>query len=217
MLSGKTLVFGVPLLVAAGFAAQGIFGSKFTGNMVEAHFNDGPFASVDIMPADSADGRAYFVSWRSCTLNPDFEHRVCVFASGLAPRSAIKTQQVATTGINLDISMLSVVFTAGGENCMTGVCMPFTPPSVPLNGTFTVQGGQGGWVEQSTGSTRRDDFGPGGMSYSQSFHGNRTRYSANFAGTVGMLTIVPPPFGSNGFVSVMKGQQTFQTVYPAMP
>jgi len=214
MFSARTIVLGVPLLVISGLAAQVIFGSKVTGDMVAAHYGD-QLSSVNVVPVDTADGRAYAVFWYSCTLNPDFSHRLCVSAGGLAPRSAIKTQQIGQIGLDLDTSILSVVFAAGGLDCTTGTCIPFTPASVPLNGTFTILQGPGSHVEQFNGSTRTEDMlFFGGVTFSSTFSGSRTDYSANFAGTVGLVTVTPPPIGFNGSVSIMKGQQTFQTVYP---
>jgi hypothetical protein len=218
MFSARRIAIGVPLLIIAGIAGQAVFSSKTTGDMVAAHWDSGPVGIVDVTPADTPDGRAYFVFWRGCTLNPDFEHRYCMFAGGLAPRSAVKTQQVDTLGLKLDISMLSVVFATGGEDCRSGTCIPFFPPSVPLDGTFTIHRGPGSYSEQSNGSTRRDDILPfGGITASQAFSGSRARYSANFAGTVGPVMVTPGPIGSNASLTIMKGQQSFQTVYPPTP
>ena len=218
MFTVRRVVMGVPLLVISGIAAQVMFSSKTTGDMVAAHWDSPATSIVDVTPVDTPDSRAYSVFWRGCTLNPDFGHRFCVFAGGLAPRSAIKTQQVDTLGLNLDISMLAVVFTAGGEDCTSGTCFPFVPLSVPLNGTFTIFGGPGSFIEQSNGRTRRDDILPfGGITSSQAFSGNRARYSANFVGVVGPVTVVPAPIGANASLTIMKGQQSFQTVYPPTP
>ena len=193
MFTARRLAIGVPLLVICGIAGQVVFSSKVTGDMVSAHWDSGPVGMVDVIPADTPDGRAYSVFWRACTLNPDYEHRYCTFAGGLAPRSAIKAQQAGTLGLVLDISMLSVVFSFGGEDCRSGTCIPFVPLSVPLSGTFTIYRGPGSYVEQSNGNVRRDDILPfGGIFASQGFSGARTRYSANFSGTVGPLTITSP-------------------------
>jgi len=218
MLSARRIAIGVPLLIIAGIAGQVVFSSKTTGDMVAAHWDSGPVGIVDVIPADTPEGRAYSVFWRGCTLHPDFEHRYCTFAGGLAPRSAIKTQQIDRLGLNLDISMLSVIFTTGGEDCRSGSCIPFVPPSVPLNGTFTIYRGPGSYSEQSNGSTRRDEILPfGGITVSQGFSGSRARYSANFAGVVGPVIVTPGPIGANASLTIMKGQQSFQTVYPPMP
>lgn len=218
MFSGRRIAIGVPLLVMSGIAAQLIFSSKTTGDMVVAHWDSGASGLVDVIPVDTPDGRAYSVFWRGCTLNPDFEHRFCTFAGGLVPRSAVKAQQVDRLHLDLDLSMLSVVFSTGGEDCRSGVCIPFVPASVPLNGTFTIYGGPGSFTEQSNGSIRREDILPfGGITASQDFSGMRARSSANFAGVVGPVTVTPPPIGFNAFLTVMKGQQTFQTVYPPTP
>lgn len=214
----RRIAIGLPLLVIAGIAGQVMFSSKITGDMVAAHWDSGPVGIVDVTPADTPDGRAYSVFWQGCTLNPDFEHRFCMFAGGLAPRSAVKTQQVDTLGLNLDVSMLSVVFSTGGEDCRSGTCIAFVPLSVPLNGTFTVYRGPGSYSEQSNGSTRRDDILPfGGVVTSQTFSGMRARYSATFAGIVGPVMVTPGPIGSNALLAIMKGQQSFQTVYPVYP
>ena len=218
MLSARRIAVGVPLLVISGLAGQVIFSSKTTGDMLAAHWDQGPAGNIDVSPVDTADGRAYQVFWRGCTLNPDFDHRYCTFAAGLVPRSAVKTEQVDTLGLDLDLSMLSVVFTKGGENCMSGTCFPFVPPSVPLSGTITITRGPGSYSEQSNGSTRRDDILPfGGITASQSFSGMRARYSAVFAGTVGPITVLPGAIGSSASLTIMKGQQSFQTVYPPTP
>jgi hypothetical protein len=218
MFSARRIVIGVPLLVISGIASQVIFSSKTTGDLVAAHWDSGLVGIVDVIPADTPDGSAYSVFWRGCTLNPDFDHRFCTFAGGLAPKSAVKTQQVDKLGLNLDISMLSVIFTTGGEDCRSGTCIMFVPLSVPLDGTFTIYRGPGSFLEQSNGSTRRDDLLPfGGITTSRAFLGNRARYSANFAGAVGPVTVSPGPIGSNASLTIMKGQQSFQTVYTVYP
>ena len=217
----KTITLGVPLLVASGVVAQVMSSFKVTGDMVSASYNQfdptTSAASVNVSPADTADARAYFVNWSSCLFIPDPAHRLCVFAAGLAPRSSIKPQQVDSIGLDVDVSKLSVIFFVGGEDCTTGICVPFTPPSVPLKGSFTVHRGPGSHLEQSNGSRRTEDILPfGGITFLSSFSGSRTTYSANFAGTVGMLTVTPAPAGSNATLTIMKGQQTSQTVYPPM-
>ena len=218
MFTVRRVAVGVPLLVISGIAAQAVFSSRTTGDMVAAHWDSPATSMVSVTPVDTPDSKAYSVFWRGCTLNPDFDHRFCTFAGGLAPRSAVKTQQVDTLGLNLDISMLSVVFSAGGEDCRSGTCLPFVPLSVPLNGTFTIYRGPGSFIEQSNGSTRRDDILPfGGITSSQAFSGNRAQYSANFAAVVGLVTVIPAPIGSNASLTIMKGQQSFQTVYPPTP
>ena len=218
MFSTQRIAIGLPLLVISGIAAQAVFNSKTTGEMVSAHWDLGQVGNLDVIPADNPDAKAYSVFWRGCTLHPDFDHRYCVSAGGLAPRSAVKTQRVDTLGVALDTSMLSVVFFTGGEDCRSGTCTAFVPPSVPLDGTFTIYAGPGSYVEQSSGNTRRDDILPfGGITASQAFSGARARYSANFMGVVGPLTVVPAPNGSNATLTIMKGQQSFQTVYPPTP
>ena len=220
MLSKRAIAFGAPLLVVTGVVAQVMNGFKVTGDMVSASYNQsGPssWASVNFSPADTADARAYAVDWQSCTYHPDPVHSLCVFAGGLAPRSSIKPQQVDSIGVDVDISKLSVIIFVGGWDCTTGTCVPFTPPSVPLKGYFTLLRGPGSRLEQSNGSSRTEDISPfGGFTFLSSFSGNRTTYSANFAGTVGMLTVTPPPVGYNATLTVMKGQRTSQVVYPPM-
>ncbi len=219
MLNARRIAIGVPLLVITGIAGQVIFSSKTSGNMVAASWDSGSVGFVGVNPADTPDGTAYSVFWRGCTLNPDFEHRYCTFAGGLAPRSAVKTEQVDTLGLHLDISMLSVVFAAGGEDCRSGTCIPFVPLSVPLDGVFTIYRGPGSSLEQSNGTVSREDILPfGGITFSQAFSGTRTRYTANFAGTVGPIVVTPGgPIGWNAYLTFMKGQQSSQTVYPPTP
>ena len=214
MLRARTIALGVPLLVVSGIAAQVIFSTKITGNTVAAHFSDS-FSSVDVTPVDSPDGTAYFVFWQSCTFNPDFDHRICVFEAGLAPKSAINAQQVGRIELDVDISSLSVISFLGGDDCTTGTCVSFTPSSVPLKGSFTILQGPGSYSQQSNGSSRREDISFfGGAISSMGFSGSKVEYSANFAGTVGDQTVTPPPIGFNGSLTIMKGQQTFQLVYP---
>ncbi len=217
MFSARRIAIGLPLLVISGIAAQLIFSSKTTGNLVAAHWDAGPSGVVDVTPVETPDGRAYSVFWRGCTLNPDFEHRYCTFAGGLVPTSAVKTEQVDRLGLSLDLSMLSVIFSKGGEDCTSGTCISFVPLSVPLDGAFTIYGGPGSFTEQSNGSIRRADILPfGGITTSQAFSGTRARFSANFTGVVGPLTVTSG-VGFNASLTVMKGQQSFQTVYPPTP
>ena len=216
----QRIVIGVPVLVISGIAAQAIFnGSRVAGDFVSANWDD-PFSSslVNINPVGTPNGTAYSIFWQGCALNPDFNHRFCTFAAGLAPTSAIKTQQVDTLGLDLDVSLLSMVFFTGGLDCTSGTCIPFTPSSVPLHGTFTIFRGPGSFSEQTNGSDRREDIFPGGFSSLQSFSGSRTQYSANFSGVVGQITTPPPPpVGSNAQLTIMHGQQTSQLVYPTTP
>ena len=124
---------------------------------------------------------------------------------------------VDSLGLDVDVSKLSVIFFLGGEDCTTGTCVPFTPPSVPLQGSFAIHRGPGSRLDQSNVSSRTEDIPPfGGFTFLSSFSGNRTTYSANFAGTIGLLTVTPPPVGSNATLTIMKGQQTSQLVYPPM-
>jgi hypothetical protein len=216
----QRIVIGVPFLVVTGLAAQVIFSSKITGDLVSANwFDPVSTSSVGINPASTPSGTAYSLFWRGCTLNPDFDHRFCTFASGLAPTSTVKTQQVDTLGLDVDTSLLSVVFFIGGEDCTSGICIQFTPPSVPLHATFTIFSGLGSFTEQTSGNDHTENIFPfGGITSSETFSGSRIRHSANFTGVVGPITVPPPPpVGSNAFLMIMHGQQTSQLVYPAAP
>jgi hypothetical protein len=222
MFTIRKLVIGVPLLVVAGIAAQVVFSSKTAGSMVSATWVGSLSSTVQVIPADTGDATAYFVFWQGCSPESTADHYNCTFASGLAPRSAIKAQRVETLGLDLDISILSVLFSQGGQQCNLGACTPYAPGSVPLHGTFTIVRGAGSSVEQLNGSQRFDAIIPvypvysnATFSMSESFSGSRTRYSAIFTGVVGLATVTPPAMGSNATLTFMNGQQSFQTVYPA--
>jgi hypothetical protein len=215
MFTVRRITIGIPLLVISGLAAQSIFSSRVTGNLVSAQWNSSN-GSVNITPADTPDGTAYSVFWQGCTLNPDYAHRYCLSAAGLAPRTAIQTQQVDSVGVDVNTSMLSAVFYVNGEDCTSGTCIPFIPASVALNGSFTVYRGPGSYTDESRGTTERVDILPfGGVTSTQTFTGSRTRYSANFAGVVGPITVGAGPGVYNAQVTIMTGQQASQTVYPA--
>jgi hypothetical protein len=64
MFSARRIAIGVPLLVISGIAAQAIFSSKTTGDMVTAHWDSGQIGIVDVSPVDTADAKAYSVFWR---------------------------------------------------------------------------------------------------------------------------------------------------------
>jgi hypothetical protein len=214
VLGKRAILIGLAVVIATAIAGQIVFSSKLTGEMVSAQLSLDPYASVFVSPVDSNEGRAYSISWRSCTLNPDFDHRYCIFAGGLLPKSAVTVQPNGSLTLDLDVSMMSSTFFLGGENCTTGTCVPFTPPSVPLKGSFTVYRGAGSSFNESSGNNRTETIPAPGFLFSQSFSGHRTQYSANFTGLVGFMTVTPPPTGSNANLTIMKGQQTFMTVYP---
>lgn len=217
MIRVRRIAIGVPLLVIAGIAAQGVFQSKVAGNLISAHWEGAQLGVINVIPADTPDATAYSVFWRGCTLNPDYEHRYCLMASGLAPKSAIRSNPSGGIALTLDLSMLSAIFSANMEDCRTGVCAYLPVASVPLNGTFTLYEGPGSFVDRANGSSSREDRLPFGGMTSQGFSGQRTRYSAVFAGTVGPLTVAPPAGAWNASITIMKGQQTFRTVYPPYP
>ena len=106
-----TFILGVPLLVIASIAAQVVFSSRIAGTMIAAHW-ESQTGLVDVTPADNGDARAYFVSWRGCSPDSNFDHSLCTFASGMAPRSAVNAERLDALGLDLDISMLSLVFAA---------------------------------------------------------------------------------------------------------
>ncbi len=219
MVNKRRLAIGVPLLVLTGIAAQVTYTSKVAGNMVAANWDGGPIGNINVTPADTPDGTAYSVFWRGCTLNPDLAHRYCLWAAGLASKSAIKTSRTDMLELVLDVSKLTVIFFSGGEDCRSGTCVPLVPPSVPLNGTFTVYSGPGSFTEQSNGSSQRTSILPLPASgfTSQAFSGSKSLYSANFIGIVGPATVTPTPGVANAQLTIMKGQQTYQTVYSVYP
>ena len=157
MFSLRRVVFGLPLLVVASIAAQLVFNSRRAGTMVAAHW-ESPTGLVDVTPADNGDATAYFISWRGCSPDSNFDHSLCTFASGMAPRSAVNAERTDTLGLDLDISMLSLVFGATEEECFSGSCSYRPVTSAPLHGTFTIFRGPGSSVEESNGSTRRDSL-----------------------------------------------------------
>ena len=137
------------------------------------------------------------------------------------PKSIINMHGSDQIELDLDTSTLTIVFTNNGEDCTSGVCVPFIPSSVPLKGTFTIYRGPGSYTAESHGSTQRNSILPfGGITFLEAFTGTKIEYSAVFAGLVGMVTVVPPAPPQptvNASLTVMKGQQVFQTVYPQVP
>jgi hypothetical protein len=220
MFRGKAIAFGIPVLVLTGIAGQIVTSFTLTGDTLAARFNYSPpgaSAAAIVFPSVAPDGaKVYFVSWQTCTFNPDFIHRLCMTVSGLIPRTAVKANQTESLTLNLDVSSLMNAFTFG-EDCTTGTCVPFTFASLPLNGTFTTFSGPGSFTEKTTGSFISDFIFAPGESLSTALSGERLQFSANFAGTVGQITVTPPPIGANGTLNVSRGQETTTQVYPTTP
>ena len=222
MLRGKAIAFGIPALVLTGIAGQIVTTFKLTGDMLGANFNYSPpgaSASANFFPSVAPDGtKIYFVFWQTCTFHPDVMHQLCMSVFGEIPRTSVNAHLTESFTANLDVSSLMNALTFG-EDCTTGTCVPFTFSSLPLNGTFTAFHGPGSFTQKTTGSAKSDSiliFPPGG-SLSSTLSGDRVQFSANFAGTVGEITVVPPPVGANGSMNLSRGQETFTQVYPPTP
>jgi hypothetical protein len=129
----------------------------------------------------------------------------------------VKIQRDGSLNLDLDLSSLTVTFQVTGEECTAGTCLPFMPDSIPLKGTLAPYTGPGSIHERSSGNLQNESFGPYGIVWSNTFSGNRTRSTARFTGMVGPVTLSPPDVGTDGFLTISKGQETFATVYPPMP
>jgi len=222
MSNGKAIVLGVPVLVLAAVAGHDLSGTKLTGNALEATFSyytyspdQNVWASISVV--DSSDGKKmYSVYWQTCIYNPDYDHRLCAWASGLVPLSLIPTQKTESMTLDLDVPMLSDGG-AWGEDCTTGTCVPFTPVSLPLKGVITAYSGPGSSYERTAGTTQQESIYPFGGHQSTTFSGERTNYSANFVGTVGTIAVSAPEIGANGNFVLSKGVRKWEQVYPPTP
>lgn len=218
MITSTRLAIGIPLLLISGIGVQHMLGSKITGNTLAADLISDSSSFVSLRPVDTPDGSAYTVYWQGCTLHPDYNHRYCLTASGLAPKSAVRSQQDDSLQVTLDIADLSVLYYKQGIDCRSGTCITFVPLSVPLSGVFTIYRGPGSSVEEFHGNSRLEYVWSSGLlKFFESFIGTKITYTANFAGTVGPRLVTPPPTGFNSTLAFMRGQQTSQTVYPRTP
>jgi hypothetical protein len=222
MFRGKAIAFGIPVLVLTGIAGQIITSFKLTGDTLAANFSyftPVASASASVSPSVAPDGtKTDFVFWQTCTFNPDFDHRLCMSVFGQILRIAVNAQQTQSLTINLDVSSLMNPFVFG-EDCTTGTCVPVSFASLPLNGTFTPFSGPGSFTERTNGMmTFNSSFiFPVGASTSSTLSGERLQFSANFAGTVGQITVTPPTVGANGSMNISRGQETTTQVYPTTP
>jgi hypothetical protein len=222
MFRAKAITIGIPVLVLTGIAGQIVTSFTLTGDRLGANFNysgPGVSASASVFPSVAPDGaKIDFISWQTCTFNPDVVHRLCMSVSGQIPRTAVNQHQTESLTLNLDVSSLINPF-AFGEDCTTGTCVQFTFASLPLNGTFTAFNGPGSFTQKSSGSVKSESTSifPPGASFSSALSGEQLQFSANFAGTVGQITVTPPPIGANGSMNVSKGRETTTQVYPSTP
>jgi len=220
MFRRKAISIGIPALLLTGIAGQIVTTSKLTGDTFNAQFSsftpaESAFASI--FPSLAQGGKQmYFIFWQACTF-PGPGHSICMQVNGQILKPAFFPNQTQSLTLNLDVSSL-INGSAFGEDCTPGTCVPFTVTSLPLNGTFSVFSGPGSSTEKTTGQfTSQFNGGQFGPSTSTTLSGDRLQFTANFVGTIGEFALTAPPFGANGILNILRGQQTFTQVYPATP
>ena len=178
-------------------------------------------ASVSISPViGGSDKNAYLVSWTVVTFTTpptpwDPYPAGTWFATiiGILPPSGIKVSPPSgTLSVDLSISKLETVQVAIGNNCITLPCMPFVPSSVSALGTFTpYTAGVGASTFNRNGIDEQRNVSPWNV-ITTVFSGNESGGTANFSGTIGPITVVPPAAGSNGTITIRKGLLRYDQV-----
>jgi hypothetical protein len=221
MFRRKAISIGIPALLLTGIAGQIVTTSKLTGDTFNAQFSSftpegSAFAAI--FPSLAHGGKqVYFIFWQSCTFHPDPSHSLCMEVNGQIPKPEFFPNQTQSLTLNLDVSSIVNGF-AFGVDCTTGTCVSFPVTSLPLNGTFSVFTGPGSSTEKTTGQmTSQFNGGQFGPSTSMTLSGDRLQFSANFVGTIGQIALTAPPFGANGTLNILRGQQTITQVYPTTP
>jgi hypothetical protein len=220
----KTAVLFVSMLVTTGFAGQKAVTYRITGNVPSVNFYSGGsdsswwYTSADINPTQAADGTpAYYIAWHLYRSSYDGSYYSHTDAGGLVPTSAVKAHGNDSVTLDLDLWSFSQDGWSNGYECSNGSCWWFTPASFPLKGTFTRYNGPGSSEERYTGSFESQYTWSQDTGQTDTLKGNRTRYSAKFAGTVGSITVTPPEYGGNGTFSITTGQHTISQFYPSKP
>lgn len=196
------------------------FNYRQSGNLVGAMgFTNGAnySAAVNVSPVIGDKGaESYLVSWTVVTFttpptpgNPYPEGTWFATIIGVAPASEVKVSTPSgTLSIDLDISKLQTVQVAVGNNCITLPCAPFVPIGVAVKGTFAAYTGIGASNFNRNGSDEEVNVYPG-IRISTNFSGNQSSGSATFTGTIGPITVTPPPGAPNGNLTLRKGTLRF--------
>lgn len=220
----------VALLTTSCLAQSFTFTLRQNGNLLGANYyvnESNRYASVSISPGNpfepaSAKGQdTYVITWSftSFTVPPSPPDPplglVSINATAIVPVSKIKLSVAGVLSFDLDVSDPEVLG-AGMLDCTSLPCTQSRPASFPLRGSFAWYTGTASSASRLSGSQDLRNVDPVCLS-EQSFYGQRTSGSANFSGTIGSFTVVPPPVGSNGSMNLSKGTLRLSSVCTPPP
>jgi hypothetical protein len=212
-------------LAASCLAQSFTFNLKQAGNVAGAQFSaSGPdsFASVYMAPGNPfgptpANGfDTYVITWSFTRYVaplplPPAEPlgMVSLTATAIVPIAKIKLSPSGGIAFDLDVSSPEVMW-ASKMDCSTLPCVGSNPASFPLKGSFEWYTGMQSSINTSSGSQESrnitaDYFNNQSCIDTRSFSGQSTSGSANFAGVIGDLNVIPPQVGSNAGMSLNKG------------
>jgi hypothetical protein len=223
MFSTKVIAFCIPLLAAVGAAGEkaatfSVAGKTLAANfsMYESEGDSWKQAVAWLYPTIFPNGQpGYYVYWSTYTSN--YDQSVSIQASGLVPKTVVKTEQNKSLTLDMDVSTLMEYVSVYAYQCISGSCYEFMPGSFPLKGTFTISQGPNSYSARLTGSFEGKTMWEGNASLTELLTGNRLRYSANFSGRAGDVTVTPPSYVSNAELSISDGQHKIILVYPSVP